>query len=109
MKLKGTIHQIQKDEQNWIFKFTQDETPRRVPFIFYSGYYEDGQECECYLESVAGIERAKPLFPLPNVTRPIIDTKSVVEKVESNKIDTQTLRNNSIELPKISDVKEFTK
>lgn len=67
MKISGTVHLIHKENNEWIFKFEEDGKPLKVPFVFYTGDYDDGQEIECYLETVAGIERAKPLFPLPNV------------------------------------------
>jgi hypothetical protein len=65
MKLKGTINLIQKEDNSWIFKYTDEGVVKRVPFVYYSGVYQDGQEIDAYLETLAGIERAKPLFPLP--------------------------------------------
>jgi hypothetical protein len=80
MKIKGTIHQIHVEDNTWIFKYTEDGVDKRIPFIYYSGYYEDGQELDCYLETLAGIERAKPLFPLPNVSKPQDNESEVNEK-----------------------------
>jgi len=69
IKIKGTVHLIHKEHNSWCFKYEEDGKPLRVPFVFYTGEYEDGQELDCYLETVANIERAKPLFSLPNVIK----------------------------------------
>jgi hypothetical protein len=68
MKVKGTIHQIHKLDNLWCFKYEIKGNIFRVPFVYYTGKYEDSQEIECYLETLAGIERAKPLFPLSNLS-----------------------------------------
>lgn len=68
MKIKGTIHLIHKEDNQWIFKYEEDGKPLRIPFVFYTGKYEDGQELDCYIETLSGpgIQRAKPLFPIPD-------------------------------------------
>lgn len=66
MKIKGTIHLVHEGENSWCFKYEKEGTTNRVPFIYYTGKYEEGQEIECYIETLVGIERAKPLFPIPN-------------------------------------------
>lgn len=65
MKISGTIHLIHKENNEWCFKYKQDKVDQRVPFVFYTGQYTDGQQLDCYLETIANVERAKPLFPLP--------------------------------------------
>jgi hypothetical protein len=65
MKVRGTVHLIHQEDNQWIFKFELEGKPQRLPFVFYSGKYEDGQELDCYLETVGGVERAKPLQTLP--------------------------------------------
>lgn len=79
MKLKGTINLIHKEDNSWIFKYTDEGVVKRVPFVYYSGVYQDGQEIEAYLETLAGIERAKPLFPLP-YTNKVDDTEVVTQQ-----------------------------
>lgn len=67
--IKGTIHLIHKEDNTWMFLYKEEGIDKRVPFVYYSGFYEDGQELECYIETLVGVERAKPLFSMPNVSR----------------------------------------
>ena len=55
---------IHEDNNEWIFKFKEEEKDLKVPFIWHGDRYsfEDGQDIECILETLAGIERAKPLW-----------------------------------------------
>jgi hypothetical protein len=65
IRLKGTVHNIHKEDNLWCFKYEKEKQTFRVPFVFYSGKYEDGEELDCYIETLAGIDRAKPLFERP--------------------------------------------
>jgi hypothetical protein len=62
--MKGTIHNIHKLDGIWMFKYVLIENKRssihRIPFVFKEGTFENGQELEVVIESVQGIDVARP-------------------------------------------------
>jgi hypothetical protein len=107
MKIKGVVNCINKEDNTWIFKFTEDGVVKRIPFVYYSGVYEDGQEIEAYLETLAGIERAKPLFPLPFAVKPteepILTNQPSSERVEVKESTETKVKSKNIESSHKSD------
>lgn len=62
MRIKGTIHLLHKIDNLWCFKYVESKMIHRVPFRYLEGNFIDGEEIECYLESVGGVDIARPLL-----------------------------------------------
>jgi hypothetical protein len=61
MRIKGQICLLHKLDNLWCLKYTENKSIHRVPFRFLSGVYQDGEELECYLEIIGGVEIARPI------------------------------------------------
>ena len=65
MKVKGTAHNIHKLDRLWMFSYKDNKNTYRVP-LFHTNYDEiiDGQEIECKLEMVQGVEVGIPIIEM---------------------------------------------
>jgi len=61
--MKGTIHNIHKLNNSWIFKTYEkvgkDLIPKRIPFITLDKSYTDGQEIEVVISNDGVVEIAR--------------------------------------------------